>query len=178
MPGSAIGLIETKGLLGAIVALDAALKAAQVCLVSFSAVRGGRINFVLGGEVAAVTSAVEAGCEVVRELGCLRGRHVIPRPAEDVEKMLRDSALKPKGETGLHGAETCRETEAGPAPPPGDCEALEAHHTTELRRMLRDFNDGSYGGREISRMRKEELLEIIRRKRAEAGHGEKGDAGR
>ena len=51
MAGSAIGLIETKGLLGAIVALDAALKAAQVRLVSFSAVRGGRINFVLGKKI-------------------------------------------------------------------------------------------------------------------------------
>jgi hypothetical protein len=44
--------------------------------------------------------------------------------------------------------------------------------------MLRDFNDGAYGGREISRMRKEQLVEIIRRKRAGAGYGEKGDAGR
>ena len=178
MAGSAIGLIETKGLLGAIVALDAALKAAQVRHVSISAVRGGRINFVLGGEVAAVTSAVDAGCEIVKKLGCLRGRHVIPRPAEDVERMLRESALKPRGAARPHGAETCRETGTGPSPSPGPCDALEAFHTTELRRMLRDFNDGSYGGREISRMRKEELLEIIRRKRTGAGHGEKGDAGK
>lgn len=177
MPGSAIGLIETKGLLGAIVALDAALKAAQVRLVSFSAVRGGRINFVLGGEVAAVTSAVEAGCEVVRELGCLRGRHVIPRPAEDVERMLLENSLNLGSAARPHGAETRGDTEPDRIPSPGD-DTLEAFHTTELRRMLRDFNDGSYGGREISRMRKEQLVELIRRKRAEAGHGKKGDAGR
>ena len=178
MPGSAVGLIETKGLLGAIVALDAALKAAQVRLVSFSAVRGGRINFVLGGEVAAVTSAVEAGCEVVQKMGCLRGRHVIPRPAEDVERMLRESGLKLGGPARPHGTGNCRESEPGCAPSPGHFDTLEAYRTTELRRMLRDFNDGSYGGREISRMGKEQLVEIIRRKRAEAGHGEKGDTGR
>jgi len=177
MPGSAIGLIETKGLLGAIVALDAALKAAQVRLVSFSAVRGGRINFVLGGEVAAVTSAVDAGCEVVQKLGCLRGRHVIPRPAEDVERMLRKNALKLGGEA-LHGAEILPGTEAGRVPSPAGPDGLEGFHTTELRRMLRAFNDGSYAGREISRMRKEQLVELIRRKRAETGYGEKGDAGR
>jgi microcompartment protein CcmL/EutN len=178
MPGPAIGLIETKGLLGAIVALDAALKAAQVRLVSFSAVRGGRINFVLGGEVAAVASAVDAGCEIAQKLGCLRGRHVIPRPAEDVEGMLRGSGMKPGDAARLHGAEACRGTEPGRAPSPCNGDALEAFHTTELRRMLREFNDGAYGGREISRMRKEQLVEIIRRKRAEAGHGEKGDAGK
>ncbi len=177
MPGPAIGLIETKGLLGAIVALDAALKAAQVRLVSFSAVRGGRINFVLGGEVAAVTSAVEAGCEVVQRLGCLRGRHVIPRPADDVERMLRENGMNLQGKARLNEGETCREPGPGRIPSPGN-DDLEAFHTTELRRMLRDFNDGAYGGREISRMRKEQLVEIIRRERAEAGHGEKGDAGR
>lgn len=178
MAGSAIGLIETKGLLGAIVALDAALKAAQVRLVSFSAVRGGRINFVLGGEVAAVTSAVDAGCEVAQKLGCLRGRHVIPRPAEDVERLLRVDGLKTRGTARLHGTGACPGIEPVGNPSPGGEEALEAFHTTELRRMLRDFNDGSYGGREISKMRKEELVEIIRRKRAGAGRGEKGDAGR
>jgi ethanolamine utilization protein EutM len=178
MPGSAIGLIETKGLLGAIAALDAALKAAQVRLVSFSAVRGGRINFVLGGEVAAVSSAVDAGCEVVQSMGCLRGRHVIPRPAEDVERLLGESGLKLGGPARLRVAGTSRKIDSGCTPSPGHCDALEGIHTTELRRMLRGFNDGSYGGREISRMRKEELVEIIRRKRTEAGHGEKGDAGR
>lgn len=178
MPGPAIGLIETKGLLGAIVALDAALKAAQVRLVSFSAVRGGRINFVLGGEVAAVTSAVDAGCEIAQKLGCLRGRHVIPRPAEDVARMLGESGMKPGGAARLHGTEACRGIEPGCAPSPGGEDALEGLRTTELRRMLRDFNDGAYVGREISKMRKEQLVEIIRRKRAEAGQGEKGDAGR
>lgn len=178
MPGPAIGLIETKGLLGAIVALDTALKAAQVRLVSFSAVQGGRINFVLCGEVAAVTSAVDAGCEIAQKLGCLRGRHVIPRPADDVERMLRENGLKLRGAAKLHGAGVCQGIEPGLAASPGDCDALEGFHTTELRRMLREFNDGAYGGREISRMRKEQLVEILRRKRAEAGHGEKGDAGR
>jgi hypothetical protein len=178
MPGPAIGLIETRGLLGAVAALDASLKAANVHLVSFSAVRGGRMNFVLGGDVAAVTSAVDAGCEVAQKLGCLRGRHVIPNPAADVKELLGQGGKKGKRRAWLHGDGRCNDPGNAAAGPPDRCSGLEGLHTTELRRMLRDFNDGAYGGREISRMRKEQLVEIIRRKRAGAGYGEKGDAGR
>jgi microcompartment protein CcmL/EutN len=178
MPGSAIGLIETKGLLGAIVALDAALKAAQVRLVSFSAVRGGRINFVLGGEVAAVLSAVDAGCAAAEGLKSLRGRHVIPRPAADVEEMLRKHGINLKGAARLHGAEVCHGIEPCVVRRDGNRAGLEGLHTTELRRMLRDFNDGAYGGREISRMKKEQLLEIIGRKLLEAEKAKGEEPGR
>jgi ethanolamine utilization protein EutM len=178
MPGSAIGLIETRGLLGAIAALDSSLKAAQVQLVSFSAVRGGRINFVLGGEVAAVASAVDAGCMVAEGLGCLRGSHVIPRPAGEVEEMLRLNGMKLGEAEGLTRAGACYDASAVPLAPLPPGVNLEGLHTTELRRMLRDFNDGAHSGREISKMRKEQLLEIIGRKFLESGQRKSEEPGK
>ena len=81
----ALGLIETKGMVGAIVAADAALKTAQVELINREHTKGGMVCIEFEGDVAAVKASVEAGVAAVKEMGVLIGSHVIPRPDDSVE---------------------------------------------------------------------------------------------
>jgi microcompartment protein CcmL/EutN len=80
----ALGLIETKGLIAAIEAADAGVKAAQVRLQGYERVGAGLIMITFQGEVAAVKAAVDAGAAAARKVGELISFHVIPRPVEDV----------------------------------------------------------------------------------------------
>lgn len=86
--GDALGLIETRGLVGAIEAADAMVKAARVELVGREYVEAGLVTVMVRGDVAAVTAATEAGAQAARRVGELVAVHVIPRPAEDVEEIL------------------------------------------------------------------------------------------
>jgi ethanolamine utilization protein EutM len=81
MNGSAIGLIETQGLVGLISAVDAMLKAASVDLAS-SIVKldGGIVSVIVKGDVSSVRAAIEAGAEAAGRVGELKAAHVIPRP--------------------------------------------------------------------------------------------------
>jgi ethanolamine utilization protein EutM len=87
-PGGALGLIETRGLVGAIEASDAMVKAARVELVGREYVEAGLVTVMIRGELAAVTAAIEAGASAARKVGELVAAHVIPRPLEDVEAIL------------------------------------------------------------------------------------------
>jgi ethanolamine utilization protein EutM len=87
MAQQALGLIETKGLIGAVEALDAALKAANVKYVSHAKVGSGLVAVTLEGDVAAVKAAVDAGAEAARKVGEVVSVHVIARPHEDVAKL-------------------------------------------------------------------------------------------
>jgi ethanolamine utilization protein EutM len=86
--GEALGLIETRGLVGAIEASDAMVKAARVELVGREYVEAGLVTVMVRGDVAAVTAATEAGAAAARRVGELVSVHVIPRPADDVEGIL------------------------------------------------------------------------------------------
>ncbi|HAN99669.1 MAG TPA: carboxysome shell protein [Planctomycetaceae bacterium] len=79
---SAIGLIETKGLIGLIEATDAMAKAANVRIVKRVSIGGGLVTTVVSGDVGSVRAAVEAGANAASQVGELVGSHVIPRPAE------------------------------------------------------------------------------------------------
>lgn len=79
---SAIGLIETKGLLGLVEATDAMAKAANVQIVKRVSVGGGLVTTVVSGDVGSVRAAVEAGANAASQVGELVSSHVIPRPAE------------------------------------------------------------------------------------------------
>ena len=79
---TAIGLIETKGLLGLVEATDAMAKAANVIIVKRVSVGGGLVTTVVSGDVGSVRAAVEAGANAASQVGELVGSHVIPRPAE------------------------------------------------------------------------------------------------
>jgi ethanolamine utilization protein EutM len=84
----ALGLIETRGLVGAIEAADAMVKAAKVMLIGREFVGGGYVTVMVRGDVGAVKAAVEAGGVAAKKVGELISVHVIPRPHSDVEKIL------------------------------------------------------------------------------------------
>ncbi len=81
---SAIGLVETKGLLGLVEATDSMAKAANVQIVKRVGIGGGLVTTVVKGDVGSVRAAVEAGAAAARQVGELVSSHVIPRPAEGV----------------------------------------------------------------------------------------------
>ncbi len=86
----ALGLIETKGLIGAIEAADAMLKAANVKLVSKEKSTAALVTIKVVGEVAAVRAAVDAGTAAAQRVGQLVSAHVIPRPADELEFIIYD----------------------------------------------------------------------------------------
>lgn len=85
--GDALGMIETRGLIGMIEAADAMLKTANVTLVSWQKVDAGLVTALIRGDVGSVKAATDAGAAAARRVGELVGVHVIPHPAEDVEKV-------------------------------------------------------------------------------------------
>ncbi|MHC1787142.1 MAG: BMC domain-containing protein [Christensenellales bacterium] len=93
----ALGLIETRGLVGAIEAADAMVKAANVRLIGKTLVGGGLVTVMVRGDVGAVKAAVEAGSAAAKRVGELISVHVIPRPHGDVEGIL--PSLGGSGET-------------------------------------------------------------------------------
>ena len=89
MPNTnALGMIETKGLVGAIEAADAMVKSAEVTLVGTEKIGSGLVSVMVRGDVGAVKAAVESGAAAASKLGEIIATHVIPRPHADVEKIL------------------------------------------------------------------------------------------
>ena len=84
----ALGMIETRGLIGAVEAADAMVKAANVTLIGTERIGSGLVTVMVRGDVGAVKAATEAGAEAGARLGELVSEHVIPRPHGDVEKIL------------------------------------------------------------------------------------------
>ena len=84
----ALGMIETRGLVASIEAADAMLKAANVSLVGTEKIGSGLVSVMVRGDVGAVKAAVEAGSAAAGKLGELIAVHVIPRPHNDVEKII------------------------------------------------------------------------------------------
>lgn len=84
----ALGMIETKGLVSAIEAADAMVKAANVTLVGKQLVGGGLVTVLVRGDVGAVKAATDAGAAAAQRVGELISVHVIPRPHNDVEILL------------------------------------------------------------------------------------------
>jgi ethanolamine utilization protein EutM len=87
-PRGALGLIETKGLVGAIEAADAMVKAAKVELVGYEKTGGGYVTAVVRGDVAAVKAAVEAGARSAGKVGEVVATHIIARPHANVDTVL------------------------------------------------------------------------------------------
>lgn len=84
----ALGMIETKGLVGSIEAADAMVKAANVTLVGKEFVGGGLVTVLVRGDVGAVKAATDAGAAAAQRVGELVSVHVIPRPHMEVESIL------------------------------------------------------------------------------------------
>lgn len=84
----ALGLIETRGLVGSIEAADTMVKAANVKLISKAYVGGGLVTVIVEGDVGAVKAAVESGSAAAKRVGELISVHVIPRPHEETSKII------------------------------------------------------------------------------------------
>ena len=84
----ALGMVETRGLVAAIEAADAMVKAANVTLIGSEKIGSGLVSVMVRGDVGAVKAAVEAGGSSAQKLGEIIATHVIPRPHADVEKVL------------------------------------------------------------------------------------------
>ena len=84
----ALGMVETKGLVGAIEAADAMVKAANVTLLGKAKIGSGLVTVMVRGDVGAVKAAVEAGSAAAKRVGEVYSIHVIPSPHDDVETIL------------------------------------------------------------------------------------------
>jgi len=100
MAGEALGLIETRGFVAAVEAADAMVKAANVDLVGHQTIGAGLVTVVVRGDVGAVNAATDAGAAAARRIGEVISVHVIPRPHNDVEKILpvRAPSISVKGD--------------------------------------------------------------------------------
>jgi len=87
---SALGMIETRGLVAAIEAADAMVKAASVSIVSQTKAGGGLVSTLVRGEVGAVKAATDAGAVAANKVGDVVSVHVIPRPHEEIEALLEN----------------------------------------------------------------------------------------
>ncbi|HDZ0654088.1 TPA: propanediol utilization microcompartment protein PduJ [Klebsiella pneumoniae] len=88
---NALGLVETKGLVGAIEAADAMVKSANVQLIGYEKIGSGLITVMVRGDVGAVKAAVDAGSAAASVVDEVKSSHVIPRPHSDVEAILPKS---------------------------------------------------------------------------------------
>jgi len=141
--GEALGLIETRGLVGAIEAADAGLKAAHVRLFGTERADAGLVTVKFLGETAAVKAAVDAGAAAAERVGQLVSVHVIPRPHDELIVVVADD-------------------ESDAPAPVLDMDRLEHEKVVDLRAMARGIPNFPIKGRDIARAGREELLAAFR----------------
>ena len=150
----ALGLVETKGLVGAIEAADAGLKAANVTLLGSERADAGLVTVMFGGDVAAVKAACDAGAAAAERVGSLVGVHVIPRPHPDLAAIETDESP---------GKRAAGDAGASQLPNGGyDLAAIENAKVVELRDMARRIEYFPLKGRDVARASREELLAAFR----------------
>ncbi|MFH1569614.1 MAG: BMC domain-containing protein [Gemmatimonadota bacterium] len=167
MAESAIGLIETRGLVGVIEAADTAAKAADVQLLGIEQVGGGLVSVRFAGDVAAVKAAVEAASQAAARVSELVSAHVIARPHRGTGEMIQGGLRWPGP------LSTVPTPPAAPSPPepPGvsleglSGEALGVLSVTRLRQLARRTPGLALQGRQISRANKEQLIQALRQAR-------------
>ena len=147
MTQSAIGLIETQGLVGIIEAADAAVKAANVQLVGFEEIGGGLVLIRFSGDVASVQMAVQAGVDAARQVSEVIGHHVIPGPHADLLDLLNETAVKGRSASAERPA----------------LEDLAHLPVANLRQLVRQIPEAQLKGRQVSRANKETLLTELQR---------------
>lgn len=175
----ALGMIETRGLVGSVEAADVMVKTAHVHIYGIEYIRNGLVTVKIVGEVAAVKAAVDAASAAAARVGQLVTSHVIPRPAEDIEMILKSivpqsapesraiekPARKPRREKPRQ-VEPVKDAGFTPA---GDDDAylvqLQGMTVHELRTHARATGGLSIAGREISRANKEQLIKELMTKR-------------
>lgn len=187
----ALGLIETKGLVGAIEAADAMAKAADVRVISKEKITAALVTIKITGEVAAVRSALDAGAAAAQRVGQLVSVHIIPRPDDQLDSILYDNSLRPsESEDSAKDTAVISEADGGSEPskesdePSGDdpddeaeenggveimdiqsisFEELEQMNVHRLRSLARGLSQFPIKGREISKANKQVLLDHFKK---------------
>jgi microcompartment protein CcmL/EutN len=139
--GTALGMVETRGLVGAIEAADAMVKAADVRILAMERADAGLVTVQITGETAAVQFAVDAGAAAASRVGHLVARHVIPRPDPDTIGILGDVPSPDSSTT------------------PG---SLEDMTVRQLRALARSTTGFPIQGRAIASATKDQLLDAFR----------------
>lgn len=171
----ALGFIETRGLLAAIESTDAMLKAADVTFVEKTYVGGGLVSVAITGGVSAVKAAVEAGAAAVNHLNAalLVSQHVIPRPHEEVNGLLRPAITEEMISTESPGIKEADSSDISPEEIKKEyfdklvqeqgldkaLEALSKIKVVKLRSLAREYADLKIAGRLISKADKKVLLD-------------------
>ncbi len=152
--GEALGLLETHGLIAAIEATDAMLKAANVRLIRQERTVPALITCTIAGETAAVRAAIDAGRAAAERVGTVVSAHVIPRPASDVR------AAVGMGEAPAMASAPSAKTDTTK----GDITDTDydAMTVAELRRLARGRADENFSGRTISKASKGDLVTFLR----------------
>lgn len=166
---SALGLIETRGLVSAIEAADAAVKAAQVRITCVEITVAALVTVKIEGDLGAVQAAVSAGAAAATKIGELVAAHVIPRPDDELDKILPDVSY-------VNPADGGRSSGRLPVLIPSDG-ILESMTVIELRRLSREQEGFPLAGREISRANKQELITHLRAWRDRGPGGDSGAPG-
>ena len=143
MDEKALGLVETKGLIGAIEAADVMLKTAAVQLIGIENTIAALLTVKVVGDTGAVKAAVDAGASAAEKIGELISCHVIPRPHEDTESIIYNQS---------------DEINSGGAAANLTIEKVKAMPVRQLRSLARDVPGFPIKGREISRANKETLV--------------------
>ena len=144
MDEKALGLVETKGLVGAIEAADAMLKTAAVQLIGIENTIAALLTVKVVGETGAVKAAVDAGASAAEKVGEMISCHVIPRPHDDTESIIYNQS---------------DDINSGGSAANLTIEKVKTMPVRQLRSLARDVAGFPIQGREISRANKEILVE-------------------
>ena len=175
----ALGMIEVYGYLTAVEALDSALKAANVSRLGVEKVRGGLVTVLVEGDVGAVKAAMDASAAAAERVGTVISVHVIPRPADDVTRMLK-GGKKPEEPTPPEPekpsepeislepdtlsepeSEAMKAEEGEKAPQDVTVEEMQTMGVDALRRLVRALEIKNMTRAEIRFAKKQELIQKI-----------------
>ncbi len=176
----ALGMVETKGLVGSIEAADVMVKTANVRLVDAEYIRNGYVTVKCIGEVAAVKAAVDAAAAAAQRVGQLISTHVIPRPAEEVEIVIKKQVPQPRVPASSNTSEPPASDEQSVRQKKSETldmfvasadddeyrTQLEAMTVHQLRTLAREVGDLTIIGRQISKANKKLLIGELMKKRA------------
>ena len=169
----ALGMIEVYGYLTAVEALDSALKAANVSRLGVEKVRGGLVTVLVEGDVGAVKAALDASAAAAERVGTVISVHVIPRPADDVTRMLKggkepEEPTPPEPEKPSEPdtlsepeSEAVKAEEGEKAPQDVTVEEMQAMGVDALRRLARALEIKNMTRAEIRFAKKQELIQKI-----------------
>lgn len=164
----ALGMVETRGLVGSIEAADVMVKTANVKLLGTEYIKNGLVTVKITGEVAAVKAAVDAAASAAARVGQLISTHVIPRPAEELPGILTPYRTSPPAAEPVRMRERKAVHKETPAGEDDDMQyraTLEAMTVHELRTLARETGGLSIAGRQISKANKQVLISELMRTR-------------